>query len=343
MSVSSVVPAISFILLGMNILIFTVWPVEFWRVPKSQVQRLRERFPHVNFMHAVTDGEAISAIESADVALASRLSSSMAEHAPRLRWVHSTAAAVGILPLNELAARGVLVTNSRGIQAPAMAEFVVGGLLVLARRFHLMLAAQRERRWIQNELAGDAWPWSVRGRTMTIVGLGTIGQEVARRAHAFGMRVIGIRRRIGQPKPSFVDRIAGPDELDSALRGCDVLVIAAPFIAETDRLIGSERLAMLNRGAVVINVARGQIIDETALINALESGHLGGAVLDVFRHEPLDPASPLWALPNVIISPHVSGVRPDHWEEVIDLFAQNLRRFERGDPLLNPVDVRAGY
>ena len=317
--------------------------MEFWQVPKSQVQRLRERFPQVNFMHAVTDAEAVSAIESADVALASRLSYSMVEHASRLRWVHSTAAAVGILPLKELAAREILVTNSRGIQAAAMAEFVIGSLLVLSRRFHLMLAAQRERRWVQDELTRDVWPWSVRGRRMTIVGFGTTGREVARRAHAFGMRVIGIRRRVEQPKPEFVDRIVGPGELDEALRGCDVLVIAAPFIAETDGLIGGERLAMLKPGAIVINVARGQIIDETALIAALEKGHLGGAVLDVFRHEPLDPASVLWSMPNVIISPHVSGVRPDHWDEVIDLFAENLRRFQRGDPLLNPVNVRAGY
>ena len=327
----------------MNVLIFTVWPVEFWKVPKSQVERLRERFPQVTFTHAVTDAEVLSAIESADVALASRLSPAMVEHAPRLRWVHSTAAAVGILPLKELAARSIAVTNSRGIQAAAMAEFVIGGLLVLGRRFHLMLAAQRERRWIQNELTRDAWPWSVRDRTMTIVGLGTTGQEVARRAHAFGMRVIGVRRRVDQPKPPFVDRIAGTNELDHALRGCDVLVVAAPFIAETDRLIGAERLAMLSPGAIVINVARGKIIDEAALIAALQNGHLGGAVLDVFEQEPLRPDSPLWTLPNVIISPHVSGVRPDHWDEVIDLFSENLQRFERGETLLNLVDVDAGY
>src|ERR1700687_548903 len=108
-------------------------------------------------------------------------------------------------------------------------------------------------------------------------------------------------------------------------------------------MMGAERLALLNRGAVVINVARGKIIDEAALIAALQSGHLGGAVLDVFEHEPLDLQSPLWTLPNVIISPHVSGVRPDHWNDVIDLFSENLQRFERGEPLLNVVDVRAGY
>src|SRR5437763_11632169 len=180
----------------MNVLIFTVWPVAFWQVPESQVGRLRERFPQITFMHAHTDAEALAAIGSADVALASRLSPSMVEHAPRLRWVHSTAAAVGILPLKELAARNIAVTNSRGIQAAAIAEFVIGGLLVIARRFNLMLEAQRSRRWIQHELAGDAWPWSVRGRTMTIVALATLGHVVARRAHGFGMKVIGIRRSI---------------------------------------------------------------------------------------------------------------------------------------------------
>jgi phosphoglycerate dehydrogenase-like enzyme len=327
----------------MNVLIFTVWPVEFWRVPASQVARLRNKFPRITFTHALTDADAFSAIHSADVALASRLSAEIVENAPRLKWVHSTAAAVGILPLKELAARSIAVTNSRGIQAATMAEFVIGGLLVISRRFHLMLEAQRERQWIQNELTRDVWPWSLRGRRMTIVGLGTIGREVAHRAHAFGMRVTAIRRKVAEVKPPFVERIAGPEQLEDALRGCDVLVISAPSIAETDRLISAGRLALLNRGAIVINVARGKIIDETALIAALRSGHLGGAVLDVFEHEPLEPQNPLWSLPNVIISPHVSGVRADHWDDVIDLFSENLQRFERGEPLLNIVDVHAGY
>ena len=261
----------------------------------------------------------------------------------RLRWVHSTAAAVGILPLKELAARGILVSNSRGIQAVPIAEHVIGGLLVLARRFNLMLDAQRERRWIQNELTRDAWPWSLDGRNMTILGLGTIGREVARRAHAFGMRVTGIRRRLDQPPPPFVDRVVGPGQLDEALRGSDVLVISAPFVAETDRLIGAEQLALLNRGAILINVARARIVDELALLSAIHGGQLGGAVLDVFEREPLDSASPLWALPNVVVSPHSAGFRPDHWTEVIDLFGENLSRFQRGEPLLNLVAPHAGY
>jgi phosphoglycerate dehydrogenase-like enzyme len=325
-------------------MIFTVWPVAFWQTPKSQVDRLSKRFPEISFRHALTDDEASLAIETTDIALASRLSAAMVERAPRLRWVHSTAAAVAnLLPLDEFAARGIIVTNSRGIQAVPIAEHVMGGLLVLARRFNVMFDAQRDRRWIQNELTRNAWPWSLQGRKMTILGLGTIGQEVARRAHAFGMSVTGIRRRLDQPVPAFVERMVGPDRLHDALRGCDVLVISAPFISGTDGLIGTKAIALLNGGAIIINVARGKIVDEAALITAIQSGHLGGAVLDVFESEPLDRASPLWSLPNVIISPHSAGVRPDHWDEVIDLFSENLRRFQRGEPLLNMVNCDAGY
>jgi phosphoglycerate dehydrogenase-like enzyme len=328
----------------MNVLIFTVWPVAFWRTPVSQVDRLRERFPGVQFTHAQTDTEAASAMETADVALASRLSPTMLENASRLKWVHSTAAGVaGLLPLRDFAARGISVTNSRGIQAVPIAEHVMGGLLVLARRLNLMLDAQRERRWIQNELASDAWPWILHGRKMTIVGFGTIGQEVARRAHAFGMRVTAVRRRIEEPAPPFVDSIVGPEQLNQALAGADILVISAPSLPETERLIGPDRIALLNDGAIIANVARGRIIDETALIGALRSGRLGGAVLDVFEHEPLDTASPLWSLPNVVISPHSAGLRQEHWAEVIDLFSENLRRFQRGEPLLNVVNSGAGY
>jgi len=127
------------------------------------------------------------------------------------------------------------------------------------------------------------------------------------------------------------------------LGGCDVLVIAAPFIPETDRLIGARQLALLNRGAILVNVARGRIVDEREMIAALEEKRLGGAVLDVFDREPLDSASPLWSLPNVVITPHCSGVRPDHWDAVIELFGDNLLRFRHGEPLLNLVDCDAGY
>ena len=327
----------------MRVLIFISWPVKAWCIDDAHVATLRERFPDVDFVYAATAQDARRHVEDVDVAFTPFMTPEMVAAASRLRWVHSPAAAVeGLLPLADLAGRSVVVTNSRGVQAIPMAEHVIGGLLVLSRRFDRTLDAQRDRRWIQNDLSDD-WPWMLRGQTMTIVGLGTIGVEVAKRAHAFGMSVIGVRRRATEPRPSFVDRVFGADQLNEALAGSDVLVLSAPGVASTQRMIGAEQLALLNDGAVVVNVARGQIIDEEALRTALASGKLRGAVLDVFDREPLDEASPLWAMPNVVITPHTSGFRASHWDEVTDLFTENLRRFQSEETLLNPVDTAAGY
>jgi phosphoglycerate dehydrogenase-like enzyme len=327
----------------MRVLVYIVWPVKAWNISDRHVARLRERFPDVSFVHARSLDEAGAAVDSVDVGFTPYLTGDMVARADRLRWVHSSAAAVeGLLPLRELAARGVAITNSRGVQAIPMAEHVMGGLLVLARKFDRMLAAQREHRWIQNDLIDD-WPWIVHDRRMTIVGLGTIGREIARRAHAFGMVVTGVRRRVNEPRPDFVKCVVGPDHLDDALRGCDVLVLSAPGVASTSRMIGAAQLALLNPGAVVINVARGQIIDDDALQQALRSGQVGGAVLDVFDHEPLEPTSPYWSLPNVVVTPHSSGFRAAHWDEAVDLFSDNLHRFLRGEELRNVVDAEAGY
>ena len=327
----------------MNVLIYISWPVQAWCVPDTQVAALRRAFPEIAFTHTRDQSETVRAIPEADVCFTPFLTPEMVKAAARVRWVHSSAAAVeGLLPLALLAEREVVITNSRGVQAIPMAEHVMGGLLVLARKYDLTLAAQREHRWIQNDLS-RVWPWMLHGRAMTIVGLGTIGLEIARRAHAFGMRVTGVRRRTNEPQSEFVDRVVGPDRLGDALNGCDVLVLSAPGIAATHRMIGAEQLDMLNPGAVLVNVARGQVVDDTALQRALESGQLGGAVLDVFDREPLESSSPFWTMPNVLITPHSSGFRESHWDDVVALFSDNLRRFQRGEPLRNVVDAAAGY
>jgi phosphoglycerate dehydrogenase-like enzyme len=328
----------------MKIAIYTVWPVKFWQCPESQAARLKALHPEFSFVHATNVAQGLAALADADIAFSSGFSPAMLAQAKKLRWVHSTAAAtLGLLPLKDLAERDIVVTNSSGLQSAAIAEHVMGGLLMLARRFDLTLEAQRDRRWIQNDIDVSMWPRALNGRRMTIVGLGSIGIEVARRAHAFGMPVTGVRRRADQPKPEFVERVFDSSRLDESLNGCDVLVLCAPFLPTTDRLIGPAHFALLNPGAVVVNVARGQILDEQALISNLTSGRLGGAVLDVFDREPLDTSSPLWTLPNVVITPHCSGYRPDHWDDVINLFSENLRRFQRGEELLNIVDCAVGY
>jgi phosphoglycerate dehydrogenase-like enzyme len=181
------------------------------------------------------------------------------------------------------------------------------------------------------------------GLHLGIVGLGAIGTEVAKIAAPFGFRVTAIRRRADRPVPLGVDRVWRPDRLLDLLAESDVVVLAAPHTPETKQLIGRRELGRIKRGAFLVNVARGKLIDDQAVVDALTDGRLGGAALDVFTREPLDPASPYWDLPNVIITPHTSGAMQDYWTPLVALFSENLRRFEAGQPLLNVVDKVAGY
>lgn len=327
----------------MRVLIYISWPVKAWCIPDTHVARLREQFPDIEFIQPPTLDAARPLIGDIDVAFTPFLTRDLVAAATKLEWVHSSAAAVeGLLPLGDLAARGIPVTNSRGVQAIPIAEHVMGGLLVLARKYDRMIEAQRERRWIQNDLIHD-WPWLLHGKRMTIVGLGTIGIEVAKRAHAFGINVTGVRRRATEHRHPSLDRVVTPNQLNEALEDCDILVLSAPGVSATQGMIGAEQIAMLNRGAILVNVARAQIVNDAAMRSALESGQLGGAVLDVFEREPLEPDNPLWSTPNVILTPHSSGFRASHWDEVTELFAQNLRNFRAAEPLKNVVDHAAGY
>ncbi|MEP6778462.1 MAG: D-2-hydroxyacid dehydrogenase [Gemmatimonadaceae bacterium] len=327
----------------MKILIFIQWPVKAWSIPDAHAAALYQAFPNVEFVRAMSLDEAAKLIVDVDACFAARLTAEMVASAPKLKWVHSSAAAVeGLLPLSELAARGIVVTNSKGVQAIPIAEHVMGGILMLSRGFNRTFKAQQEKQWIQNDLATD-WPWLINNQRMTIVGLGTIGVEIARRASAFGVHVTGVRRSPELPKPACVDAVFGPADLNVALRGCDILVLSAPGVGSTHRMIGAEQIALLNRGALLVNVARAGIVDDDAMRSALTSGQLRGVVLDVFEHEPLDTTDALWEMPNVVLTPHSSGFRESHWDEISALFSENLRRLERGDRLMNRVDLDAGY
>ena len=327
----------------MNVLISIRQPVVAWVVPAAHVERLRVRFPDIDFIYALDDRADVEGIADADVAFTWTMTGEMLARARKLRWVHSSAVAVGTLPLRELAARGVVVTNSRGVQSPAIAEHVIACLLALAKRLPFTLRRQAAAAWAQNEMVGEASPWLVQGRRMGIVGLGTIGQAVATRAAALGMHVVGVRRRPDAGVPPGVTEVVGPDRISDVIASSDVLVLAAPWTGATDRLLDAESISKMRRGAVVINVARGQLVDEPALAAALAAGHLGGAALDVFHDEPLSSHSPFWSLPNVIVTPHTSGFRVDHWDAVIELFEAQIGRFRSGQPLLNAVDADAGY
>lgn len=258
-----------------------------------------------------------------------------ATRAKRLRWVHSMGAGVENLS-RDVAGTDIIVTNSHA-HGDVIAEHVMALLLAHSRRLAVAITRQVEGRWAREGAVGTV----LRGKTMSIVGLGAIGTELARRAAAFGMRVWGVRRS-GTAVPG-VDRVVAPAALDEVLRAADVLAITLPLTPETHGLIGAREIGLLPDGAFLINVGRGGIVDEAALAAAIESGHLAGAGLDVFEQEPLPPASPLWRLPGVIITPHVGGSSPGFLERAVPFFCENLRRYLMGEPLLNRVDVTRGY
>jgi phosphoglycerate dehydrogenase-like enzyme len=314
-----------------------------WNIPTPHRKRLAAEFPHHRFLHAPDDREALTMIRDAEAAFSGQVYPEQLAAAPRLRWIHSPAAGIGSMLYPEMVRSRVVMTNSRGLAAETIAEHVVGVTLAMFRRLHVAVRRQVERRWAQDEIASGAPNRSLSGSRVLIVGLGAIGRAVGEKLSTLGAIVAGVRRRPDGERPTGIERVDGPDRLHQLLPSFDVVVICAPQTSETKHLIGGRELSLMRPDALLVNVSRGKLVDEAALADALQSHHISGAALDVFEHEPLAADSPLWSLPNVLITPHTSGFRPDHWDAVTDLFAENLRRFEAGAPLLNVVDKAAGY
>lgn len=265
--------------------------------------------------------------------------------AKRLRWVHSAAAGVGSALYPEMMESDVQFTNSAGVHAIPIAEYVVAGVLHFLRGFDIALDQQRHSLWNKQPfVALDAPLREMDELHAVIIGAGGIGSETARRLTALGVRCTAVRRRAELGPPLGFDRVVGPAGLEQLLPGADVVVIAAPLTGETRGLFTAERLDRLPRTAILVNVARGALVDEAALAARLADGRLRGAVLDVFEHEPLAADSPLWQLRSVIVTPHVSPVSPGRfWPRQLDLFLDNWRRYVEGRPLRNLVDKHAGY
>ena len=241
--------------------------------------------------------------------------------APNLRWLHSYSAGLDHPVFTMIADRGVVVTNSPGAAAPAIAETVMMYLLALSRRLPVWFEAQRRHEWQPHRFE------ELSGTHLVIVGLGAIGCAVARLAAAFDMRVTGIRRRVVGDEPCPTVDLAA---LDTALASADAVVVALALTDETRTIIDERRLGLLADHALFVNVGRGELVDEAALATRLRTGALGGAALDVFAREPLDPASPLWDADNVIITPHASGMSNAAERRAIPIFVEHLRRYRDG-------------
>lgn len=257
--------------------------------------------------------------------------------APRLRWLQGIGAGVDQFAVAGVTRDQVVVTNASGVSAGSMAEFVIGRLLQIWKRFPEAEAHQRAHEYIRT------YGRSFAGSVIGIVGLGSIGVAVAERVRAMGVRVLGLKRNVATAGPGSgaADELFGPDQLHEMLARCDAVVVSAPATPDTHHLIDRAAFASMKRGAVLVNVARGSLVEEDAIVEALASGQLSAAALDVFEQEPLPEDSPLWDTPNLFISAHSSVSVDRYVDDVFDLFEDNLRRYAAGDSLRNRVDMKA--
>jgi D-2-hydroxyacid dehydrogenase (NADP+) len=313
-----------------------------WSIPSAQVERIASSLPDDVVVDAREPDERRRAFADADVAFATKMSADEFALARHLRWVHSSAVGIGPVLSSALVASPVVVSNSKGIHSPAIAEHAIALVLALRRNVHTSVYRQAARVWAQVELE-SAVVRPLSETELLVVGLGTIGERVAAMASSLGMRVTAVRRRVDASLPAGVRAVVGPERLVDVLPAADVVVLAVPTTDETRALIGRAELARMKPSAILVNVARGKLVDEDALADALEQHQIGAAGLDAFRVEPLPPGHRLWALPNALITPHSASFTGDYWTPVVDLFLENVARFRRGAPLLNLVDKVRGY
>lgn len=312
-----------------------IYSPSIWTLPPEYVDQLRARFPDVRFIQARTHEALADAIQDADVAFSSLVREDVYARARKLRWIHSSAAGVGGTLFPALIESDVVLTNSRGIQSASIAEHILAMALAWRRGLHVAVRRQTHGVWAQDELTSLA-PTPLGETRVLVVGMGSIGEAAAALFRGAGMQVEGVRRRAR-------DGHAGVDSLPDLLPSAEIVALTLPHTRETNRLFDAAMLARMKPGSLLINIGRGRIIDEAALIEGLKAGRPGAAALDVFEREPLSPDSPLWTMENVIVSPHVAGFGANFWQSVVELFARNLERWRAGLPLENVVDKRLGY
>ena len=329
-----------------------------WALTPEGERRIREATPpgwriHIIASPTSSDGdgpprpsdEVMHAIPEAEVYYGFGIPKLLFAEAKRLRWVHSAAAGVGSAMYPEMVDSDVLFTNSAGVHGVPIAEYIVAGVLHFLRGFDIAIDQQRRTEWNKTPFVRmDSVLREMDSVHALIIGVGGLGGGAGERLAALGAHCTGVRRRVELGPPPGFERVVTLDDIDAELPSHDVVVLAAPLTAETNGILTADRLDRLPRSSIVVNVARGAMVDEDALAARLMDGRIRGAVLDVFREEPLPADSPLWGLRQVLLTPHVSPVSPGrYWPRQLDLFLDNWRRYLRGEPLRNVVDKRAGY
>jgi phosphoglycerate dehydrogenase-like enzyme len=316
---------------------------ELWNAPGWVAERLRREFPELEVVHLQSYEQLDAEIGEAEGYIGWSIRPEQFVKAKKLRWVHSPAAAVHQLMFPEMVRSGVVVTNARSVHGPVVAEGVMALLLAVARRVASAVRYQQRHEWGQMAIYEERpRPRELRGATLLLVGYGAIGRELVKRARAFEMKVVVVREH---PRKEEGIEVHGTEELDAVLPRADFVVLAAPVTPKTTGLMNRERLGRMKSDAYVVNVGRGPLVDEEALLEALREKKIAGAALDVFATEPLPRESPLWEAPGLLITPHMTAIIDGDtlWARHYELIAENMRRWLAGREMLNVVDKSRGY
>ncbi len=328
----------------MKLLLAVHHQFDLWNVPAWFCRRLAQEFPQLQITLLDSNDGVEGDLRDAEILFAISLRPEQFAAAPTLRWIHAPSAAVHQLLFPDLINSGVVVTNSREVHGPVVAEHVMALIFALAKKLPQAARFQQKHVWGQEAIWTDGThPRELAGATVGLIGVGSIGGRVAQMASALSMRVIAVREHPEKGRPQGVESVFPPSAIHDVLRQSDFVVLAAPLIAATEGIINASRLAVMKPEAYLINVGRGPQVDEAALIDALRAHRIAGAGLDVFEQEPLPPDSPLWALDNLLITPHTAGLTDKLWLRHYELFSDNLRRYLAHEPLLFVVDKHKGY
>jgi len=313
------------------------------KLSDRQMDSLRRLSPQLDLVRELDPERARREMRDSEVILCFQLPGPLQE-AKSLRWIQLVSAGAEHILEAGVGATDIMVTTASGIHGTAMAEYTLGAMVMLARRMPLVLREAERHQWKPSQLrtyyGEELW-----GKTLGILGLGAIGQRVAAVVRCVGMRAIGLRRsgaREDLPE-GLVDAVHGPQGLSELLAGSDFVLVSLPLTQETRGMLGEKELRTMKSSAYLINVARGGIVDESALVRALREGWIAGAVFDVFAQEPLPPNSELWDLPNLIITPHMAGATLPYLDRAAELFQENLKLYLAGQPLVNLLDKQRGY
>ena len=326
-----------------KVLICVQHPFDQWNAPLWFSDRLRQEFPQIEIVHLPDYRRLDEEIVDAEALMAWSIRPEQVAAAKKLRWIHSPAAAVNQLMFPELVDSEIVLTNAREVHGPVVAEHVIALIFALAKKIPGSALLQARHVWGQ-QILWDEVPRvrEVAGATLGMVGLGSIGRAVTKSAKALGMRVMAVREH---PKKGSegADAVFGPAQIDEVFRQADYVVLAAPVTDRTTAIANARHLSLMKPDACLINVGRGALVDEPSLAAALRDRMIGGAALDVFPKEPLPPDSPLWDVPNLLLTPHTAALTEKLWERHYMLFSENLRRFLGGQDLLAVVDKQKGY